>query len=178
MKPVVVLIVLVFLHPTAARAETLELKRHTFGSAGATLDAGVHHLNVTIGQPVIGRGQTGEVAHNLGFWGWTHITTGIHTDPRAVLAFDLLQNVPNPFNPATTISFTVGQGPPVHVTLSVYDVRGALVTTLVDRVHSPARYRTEWAGLDARGGRVASGVYFYQLRAGAFVQTKKLVLLK
>jgi hypothetical protein len=89
----------------------------------------------------------------------------------------LSQNYPNPFNPATTIVYTVRRQTPVI--LRVYDVTGALVRTLVDGVKSPGiDHSIEWDGRNATGQGVASGVYFYRIVAGDYVQTRKMVLLK
>jgi hypothetical protein len=88
----------------------------------------------------------------------------------------LAQNRPNPFNPTTTLSYSISkQG---HVVLSVFAVDGSRVRTLVDRDQQPDRYDVQWDGTDNSGQRVASGVYFYTLRAPAFTKTKKMVLLK
>ncbi|MGD1047741.1 MAG: T9SS type A sorting domain-containing protein [Candidatus Krumholzibacteriaceae bacterium] len=96
--------------------------------------------------------------------------------PRAPAVSYLEQNAPNPFNPATTIRFGLArQG---RATLSIYDVSGRLVRTLVDGPRSAAVYRETWDGHDARGKAVASGVYFYRLRAGTFSETKKMVLTR
>jgi len=92
--------------------------------------------------------------------------------------FSLAQNSPNPFNPATTISYSVPEGASVHVTLKVYNIRGTLVRTLVDVVREPGRYTVFWDGTDEAGRQVSSGVYFYRMIAGDFVQTRKMVLLK
>ncbi|HEX5132145.1 MAG TPA: T9SS type A sorting domain-containing protein [Candidatus Krumholzibacteria bacterium] len=88
------------------------------------------------------------------------------------------QNYPNPFNPVTTIEYSVRSR--AHVSLVVYDASGARVRTLVDREGSPGDgvQRAEWNGRDDRGVPVASGVYFYRLSTGSFVETHKLVLLK
>lgn len=92
-------------------------------------------------------------------------------------AFALQQNVPNPFNPSTEISFTVPEGG-ASVTLRIYDVTGKLVRTLVDG-HEPAGTRTvTWAGRNDQGQPVASGTYFYQLTSPKFSERKKMVLLK
>ncbi len=90
--------------------------------------------------------------------------------------FDLSQNYPNPFNPSTTIQFKVPDA--VDVRLRVYDVGGRLVRTLVDEQKKPNVYKVVWDGHDNNGSRVASGVYFYKLEAGAFVKTRKMVILK
>lgn len=85
-------------------------------------------------------------------------------------------NVPNPFNPSTTIHYEIGGTN--AVTLRVYDVSGRLVRTLVDAQRSPGAYDARWDGRDDRGRGVASGVYFYRLHAGDFSQTRRMVLLK
>ena len=92
--------------------------------------------------------------------------------------FSLAQNSPNPFNPATTISYSVPEGTLVQVKLTVYNIRGQLVRTLVDEVREPGSYTVYWDGRNDAGRQVASGVYFYRMRAGDFVQTRKMVLLK
>jgi photosystem II stability/assembly factor-like uncharacterized protein len=85
--------------------------------------------------------------------------------------FELGKNYPNPFNPSTTIQYSLPlKG---HVTLKVYDALGKEVASLVSEVKNPGAYSVKW---DA--SRVASGVYFYRLQAGSFVETKKLVLLR
>jgi hypothetical protein len=88
----------------------------------------------------------------------------------------LHQNYPNPFNPTTTISFVLPEK--ALVDLSVYNLRGQLVRTLVDEVLDEGISEAIWNGTDARGNPVASGVYFYRLRAGKNVMTKKMILLK
>jgi len=88
----------------------------------------------------------------------------------------LHQNHPNPFNPMTVIRYEIAE--PGRVRVQVYNVRGALVRVLEDRVREPGRYEVGWSGEDDRGDRVASGVYFYRLTAPGFSQTRKMVLLK
>jgi hypothetical protein len=88
----------------------------------------------------------------------------------------LHQNVPNPFNPATTISFELPED--AHINLSVYTIEGRLVRTLADEA-SPAGVRDiPWDGKDNYGNAVSSGVYFYRLNAGKKTLTKKMVLLR
>ena len=90
--------------------------------------------------------------------------------------FALAQNAPNPFNPSTAIKFTIAEDS--YVTLAVYDVAGRRVTTLVDRSLKANFYRVEWDGRNDEGRKVTSGVYFYRLHAGAFVQSHKMILLR
>ena len=93
-------------------------------------------------------------------------------------AMALAQNSPNPFNPSTTISFTVAEGSAVHVSLKIYDLRGHLVRTLVNEVRDASTYNVFWDGTNEVGRLVSSGVYFYRMQAGDFNQTRKMVLLK
>ncbi|MCK4858155.1 MAG: T9SS type A sorting domain-containing protein [candidate division Zixibacteria bacterium] len=90
--------------------------------------------------------------------------------------YSLSPNYPNPFNPTTVIEFSLQHSG--LVTLEVFDITGRRVTTLADE-HLTAGYkRVTWDGTDHYGKEVASGVYFYQLRADDFCQTRKMVLLK
>ena len=93
-------------------------------------------------------------------------------------AMTLAQNAPNPFNPATTIGFSVPQATSVQVSLEVYDLRGRLVRVLVDEMRQAGTYTVFWDGTDQSGAGVSSGVYLYRMKAGDFVQTRKMVLLK
>jgi hypothetical protein len=103
-------------------------------------------------------------------------TTGVGDTPLPQ-SFALHANVPNPFNPITTISYDIPAGG-ADVNISIFDVSGRLVRELV-REHRPAGVSSaQWNGENDRGQRVASGVYFYRMRAGDFVETKKMVLLK
>ncbi|HKW13619.1 MAG TPA: PA domain-containing protein [Candidatus Krumholzibacteria bacterium] len=94
--------------------------------------------------------------------------------PGAKITLD--QNVPNPFNPETTIRFSLPSSE--RVTLNVYSASGALVRTLVDGVQATGSHSFTWNGVDNRGNAVSSGVYFYRLTAGKFNDTRKMVLLK
>jgi hypothetical protein len=90
--------------------------------------------------------------------------------------YELHPNRPNPFNPTTTIAYDLPSGGDVR--LVVYDVRGGEVRELV-RTRMPAgRHQATWDGRNDQREPVASGVYFYRLVVGDFVQTKKMVLLK
>ena len=88
----------------------------------------------------------------------------------------LHQNHPNPFNPSTTISFSLcDRG---AVSLVIYDVAGRLVNVLVDDVMDAGTHDVTWDGRGNAGRTVASGVYFYRLSAGSFNETRKMVLLR
>jgi hypothetical protein len=90
--------------------------------------------------------------------------------------FALFDPVPNPFNPRTTLSFALPSAS--HVELSVYDVSGRLVATLLDENRPAGTHRVVWDGRNRAGERAASGVYLYRIQAGSFTDTKRMVLLK
>ncbi|HNW59930.1 MAG TPA: T9SS type A sorting domain-containing protein [bacterium] len=82
----------------------------------------------------------------------------------------LQQNYPNPFNPSTTFSFTIPV--PAYVTLKVLDLLGREVATLVAESLPAGTWTRQWNAVD-----VAGGLYIYQIRAGAFAATRKLIVL-
>jgi len=92
------------------------------------------------------------------------------------VATTLSPNAPNPFNPSTTIEYTLAETSPVRVT--VFDTRGALVAVLVDEPRAQGRHTARWDGRAADGSSAASGVYFFRLEAGKQTLTRKMVLLK
>jgi len=90
--------------------------------------------------------------------------------------FALAQNYPNPFNAVTTIPFQLAAS--AGVELSLYNAAGQKIRTLFAGHLNAGHYRSQWDGRDAGGRLVASGTYFYRLRAGVYLATKQLVLLK
>jgi hypothetical protein len=99
--------------------------------------------------------------------------------------FALGQNYPNPFNPSTTIRYAIPAGlagaetsGAVRVRLTLYDARGRMVRTLVDREQEPGSYSVHWDGRDDRGRTVGSGVYLYRLRAGDRDLTRKMTIVR
>lgn len=96
-------------------------------------------------------------------------------DGGRILTFNLEQNYPNPFNPTTMIKYSVVNSG--NVSLKIYDVLGNEVATLVNEEKLPGIYEVEFQSA-VSNQQLASGIYFYQLRAGDFVQTKKMILLR
>lgn len=90
--------------------------------------------------------------------------------------FALMQNYPNPFNPETSLEFALPRN--AHVTLTVYNMLGQVVVTLVDSELPAGSHKVQWHGDDQQGRAVASGVYLYRLQAGAETMTRKMMLLK
>jgi len=114
------------------------------------------------------------------------LPTGIQPIAGEVKNYNLYQNYPNPFNPATKIKFEIaplmskipiqsgrGVGEALGVSLKVYNMLGKEITTLVNEQLQPGIYEVTFDG-----SNLSSGIYFYQLRAGEFIDTKKFVLLK
>jgi hypothetical protein len=89
---------------------------------------------------------------------------------------ELFPNVPNPFNPTTSIPFTIPFEAPVRV--AIYDARGSLVRVLVDKTTPAGHYDAVWDGRDAKGSPVGSGVYLCRLEHQSDIRTRKIVLIK
>ena len=91
----------------------------------------------------------------------------------------LFQNYPNPFNPITDIRYQIADSrSPIHTTLKIYNILGQEVRTLVDEVQEPGYYTATWDGTNYHGNNVPSGIYFYQMTAGRFLKTRKMIVLK
>ncbi|MBE0538811.1 MAG: T9SS type A sorting domain-containing protein [Ignavibacterium sp.] len=90
--------------------------------------------------------------------------------------FNLNQNYPNPFNPTTTIGFSISAASNVYI--EILNLLGQRVKTLENNFYSSGNYSLPWDGIDDAGIQVPSGIYFYQLKAGSFTQTKKMILLR
>lgn len=106
------------------------------------------------------------------------LTTSVEEQPRTQIpeTLKLQQNYPNPFNPQTIIEYEMPAAGQAEV--RIYNNLGQVVRTLVDEEQSPGLYRVIWDGKDDQGGRLASGVYFYQLKVKDFVSAKRMILAK
>jgi hypothetical protein len=91
-------------------------------------------------------------------------------------AYSLDQNFPNPFNPSTTLAYSLKEAG--HVTVNIYNVLGQNVRTLVDEYQNAGNYTAIWDGHDGTGSEVGSGIYFYRIKSGDFSDIKKMVLMK
>ena len=108
---------------------------------------------------------------------FTAIITGIAGQDQGVPhSFALDQNFPNPFNPSTWIRFALPKQS--HVRLEVYNVLGALVSTILDQDMEPGFHRVEFSGLDTHGRPLAAGMYIYRLATPVFSEARKMILLK
>ncbi len=143
------------------------------------------------------------IADNSGYFQWSGWPTGPHitataTDeagntsifsapaylssvtekenPGAPNHFELKQNHPNPFNPETIIEYSLAKTSKVEI--SVFNVQGQRIVSLVNARQSSGSFAAKWNGKDEKGKDVVSGVYFYQIKAGEFIATKKMTLLR
>jgi hypothetical protein len=149
------------------------IKQSVLGNGGTALNNGGHRLVGTVGQPGIGRVSSAIDIHKAGFWYQAgNVVTSIESMSNFLPdEFSLEQNFPNPFNPSTTIEFSLPK--PAFVTLKVYNLLGEEVATLVAEQRPAGIHRFYW---NVRG--LASGVYLYRLEAGNYVQSKKLILMQ
>jgi cytochrome c553 len=105
------------------------------------------------------------------------VTAGVSRDDRDVqLVYALNQNFPNPFGPATAIEYSLAMRE--HVNISVYDLAGRHVCSLVDEMQDPDRYRAEWNGTNSRGEELPPGIYFIRYSAGRYQFSRKATLLR
>jgi len=104
--------------------------------------------------------------------------TGVDDDGTTLLPekFDVAQNYPNPFNPSTTIAYSLPERAEVEIV--IFNIPGQKVATLDEGMQSAGNHSVIWNGFDNSGSAVATGVYFYRVRAGDNVSTKKMLLLK
>jgi hypothetical protein len=156
-------------------SESYVLRSTVFVSAGAAASSASYGSNGTMGQPhPVGLLGGSNFEMYAGFWNWTvPVTTDAEETP---LVFKLAQNYPNPFNPVTTIDYSIPGK--TNVDLTIYDVSGRKVRTLVRGKHLPGGYSAIWDGRNDGGRPVATGVYFYRLTTGRDSSVRKMVILR
>jgi hypothetical protein len=170
MMGIVIFVIVLFFQNASAQ---YAIPRSVFGNGGATLSSSANKLVGTLGQPFIGTMGGTPNRQNAGFW-YVHsnlITLIEGNSVELPTEYRLEQNYPNPFNPSTTIRFSL----PLReqVILKVFDALGREVTTLVDKQMEAGEYSVVFNTSD-----LSSGVYFYRLKAGNFVEQKKMVFVK
>lgn len=110
------------------------------------------------------------LGHTTTYTARISVTSDIPAEKRPIF-FELNQNYPNPFNPSTTIEYSMAAR--ARVELTIYDVLGQPIETLVDQVQDVGNYSVRWDGT-----AFASGVYYCRLKAGDFMQTRKILLMR
>ncbi len=120
--------------------------------------------------------QNNRVVAELNSEGYYQLRKGVSGLETLPETFTLFQNYPNPFNPNTTIRFSTPEQS--HVRVTVFNLLGQKIRTLVDEEYLPGYHTVVWNGTDDRNQPVASGIFFYSFKAGNTMQIKKMVLLK
>ena len=131
----------------------------------------LNHFMVDLDQSVYGTLWFGIKKYGSG-------AVGIEKDNEIPTKTELMQNYTNPFNPETTIQYTIPsnvKGETINVTLKVYDILGREVVTLVDEYKQAGTYNSQFSIINYK---LASGVYFYTLKAGSYTSTKKMIILR
>lgn len=148
------------------------VSRQVIGAGGAQVGSGNFTITGTVGQTAVGRSPD--------LWsGYWHPPAGTSSAPLVEIPSrpGLHGNAPNPFNPVTTISYTVGTGGG-QVRLRIFDIHGRLVRNLVEGVETPGSHTVVWRGDDRHGLPVASGTYFCRLETNDYTEVHKMLLLK
>lgn len=118
-------------------------------------------------------------AYNWGVYSYTKTSASVK-DKKSItsipLKFDLGQNQPNPFNPETRIRYEIPKEG--HVILTIFNLSGQKIVTLVDTINQPGRHEVTWSGKSDNGEKVASGIYFYQLSMDDHHRIQKMILLR
>ena len=167
------LVVLMCLAAVPALAQT-QMPESVLAAGGADM-LGSHELRGTVAQSGVGFVVGVSYRLEIGFWhGFREL---VSSTPGVVdYIWDLKAAYPNPFNPRTTIGYSMPEAS--HVTLRIYDLRGSLVSTLVNGPVEAGDHAVAWNGRDDRGSGVASGVYFARIDSKHGVLTRKMVLAR
>ena len=146
------------------------------GAAGTTASGTDFRAAATLGQPTPTGILTGagEILY-AGFWGPSSALTPAD-NPEAPLVNMLFQNYPNPFNPTTAIDYSVAAT--CFVEITIYDVGGRRIKTLVNETREPGLHKALWDGRNDRGAPAATGLYFYRARIGEYSRVRKMVILR
>lgn len=107
---------------------------------------------------------------------WVPFNAKINLIQELPLSYELQSAFPNPFNPQTTISFSLAE--PGYTTIEIYNILGQKISTLMDEYKQAGNNTIIWNGTNKAGEQVASGVYFYRLQSGDFTDSKKMLLLR
>ncbi len=136
----------------ALYAETVAVKPQLYVISGG-------ELNIITGTPPVSIDETDEM-----------------DNPLIPEEFEVSQNYPNPFNPETQIDYALPKAAKVSIT--IYNLTGQRVRTLVSQNQGSGRYTITWDGTDESGARVSSGIYFYRFTAGTVSLSKSMMLIK
>lgn len=156
-------IVVIFLMPNLLSAQ-YKISESIFSEGDARISSTDFQINSIIGQTLIGLSGGGN---------YQLLTDVNNKNDNGQLPdnYKLYDNYPNPFNPTTIIKYNLPSAK--HVTLQVYNILGQLISTLVDKTQAAGSYSVSFNALNLN-----SGMYIYRLKAGNYIKTKKMILIK
>jgi len=158
-------------------SENFKLTRTVVDQGGAASQSSRFKVNDAIGQPV-GGGEMYSSFYQVtsGFFP-IELPTQVAISPFEIpKTFNLFQNHPNPFNPGTSINYILPEK--VDVKIAVFNLRGQQIRILQNKVQKSGYHTVRWNGCDEVGNKVVSGIYLYQIKAGDFICTRKMALMK
>lgn len=178
-RPIAAIMVGVTIASSGVQAQSFAIVNGVFGNGGSTgtVPGASNQIFGTLGQAIVGKVSNASytlqsgVGHVIYGIRWTDVKVDIEYESSLPREFRLDQNYPNPFNPSTTIRFALPKQVPVALT--VYNLLGQTVSTLVEGNLPPGEYQIRLNATD-----LPTGLYLYRLQAGTFAQSRKLVLLK
>jgi hypothetical protein len=148
---------------------------NVISSGGRAIANSTYQLNGSLGQSAAGTVSGFRLLMEIGYWRTFGPTVSAAPDVPGYI-WSLEQNHPNPFNPVTTISFSLATDSQVR--LEVYSVRGQRIRSLVNENRGAGAHQVIWDGRDSSGRMVASGSYFARLVSDEGTLTKKMMLIK
>jgi hypothetical protein len=170
-------IILIF--SVSAFCQNSKVDWYSFNMGFASSTGSNTMVKSVVGQSFIGTAMQGNNIIESGFLADT-IFRGVMVAVRDVdglpTSYELYQNYPNPFNPSTAIRFDIPHRS--FVDLTVYNLLGQQVASIIKEEKDPGRYTIVWRGTNDDGLSVTSGIYFYRLRTDEFTQTKKFMMVK
>jgi len=172
---VITLFVLVVL-PSAAPASS-EISKHVWGNGALGTNAVQHEIRSTLGQPIVSHSAGSQFEIFAGFWRPTRVVTSVDEELTPPVHYALNKVFPNPFNPQTTVHYTVADGGG-QVRIRIFDLRGRLVDTLVDQSETQGSKGIVWNGRNRRDEQVPAGTYLVSMEAPGFMKSIKLSLVK
>ncbi|MFH1526587.1 MAG: T9SS type A sorting domain-containing protein [Bacteroidota bacterium] len=146
-------------------------KNYVFASAGTFAGNSSFEMCGTLGQPVVEESGNGTFNISAGFW-YGDIWTDVNEDfLKLPSKYELLNNYPNPFNPTTIIKYSIPKSG--FVAIEIINILGENIATLVNEYKTQGFYKVEFNSFN-----LSSGIYFYRIHTGNFVDVKKMILLR
>jgi hypothetical protein len=165
-----------------SRSPAYDIPRQVLDGGGAMwLSTASYKLSSSLAQSITGYQEGTSYKVYTGFWNpWVVEMSPVEWEEfdfnQRPTVFALRQNYPNPFNPATVIQYALPKSS--FVKIEVYNILGQKVRTLMEEEQEPGFKMVQWDGKDDSGVEVSSGVYFYKIEAGDFVECRKMALVK